>query len=545
MKLSEKTSAFFECVAHKIEPDTFGKLEVTEASISTLKKLIGNDEIKRSDAFSYLAGDLAVGALINKNDDGITAADAVRVYKQFEGTPIDIEHNRNKVVGYIVKSKLTDIDTKEILTDEQALAYTKPFNISIAFVVWPHVDPELYSVIEEVSQEANASHGLISLSWEMAFDEYLLLAGDKNVFAGELISDDAVIGELETSLRCKGGTGLLPDGRSVYRIVTGANLLPLGAGLVVKPAADVKGIVQIVAGEPPFIKEEDDDDDNDEPEQHKEECECEDCVEKNKEKSTAATINSLAENDKKLQESVNNLTASLNVILEKVNTNSSQLKNINVKQANMKIKSVSDINSEFIKAAVTAESSDVAASEITRFIVDELSKKADEHKVEVEAKENEAKLAKEAADAAAAETRAANERVEALSAELETLKTALAADKAESDFNSRMTALDEEFELSDEDRKVIASKIKGLDDVSFSAWKSDFDVLAKEKNKEVVKAKTAELEKKLNEVKASVDPLELIKANKDTVPSSVAFAEDVLAAYREAFSVEKGVKFVK
>ena len=48
-------------------------------------------------------------------------ADAINTYKKFEKKQCNIKHNRDLVCGYIVKAYLTDIETKKVLTEEEAL----------------------------------------------------------------------------------------------------------------------------------------------------------------------------------------------------------------------------------------------------------------------------------------------------------------------------------------------------------------------------------------------------------------------------------------
>ena len=565
MKLSESLTAKLKSVAHLVENKNFNDLEVSEASLSGLKKLLSPEEIKSNKNFEYYAGDLAVGAIVNKNDDGVTIEDAVRVYKMFEGTPIDIEHETSKVVGYIVKCNLTDPETKEILTDEQALSYSKPINISIAFLIWPRVDKGVANILEEVGDEENPAAGLISLSWEMAFDEYKLLVGSRNVFEGKVIDDDSEIEKIEGALKCNGGTGLVNGSVPVYRLITGGNLLPLGAGLVVKPAAQVNGIIKINDNNNSVNI-------NDESESSLNNNQKSILENKNHDK-TSSLDNSNDNHDNLVVDEISESTiASVNEELEK----SSLSKNDTVKQLRMKIKNISDINDETLKT--------VEASEVTRFIASELENKAAEHQKTVEAKEKEAADAKAAAAEAIAKTNETNEKLEAVTKELDTIKAARLAEKAESDFNVRMAALDEEFELSDADRKVIASQIKDLAEDTFASWKESFDVIASAKSKEALKKaadekakeakedpkeekgesddeEKAEGSKKSDDKKAKADddmsegkkakasenedPLKEVVASKAVLPSSIAFGEDAIAKFRDAFKIGTSVTITK
>ena len=63
------------------------------------------------------------------------------------------------------------------------------------------------------------------------------------------------------------------------------------------------------------------------------------------------------------------------------------------------------------------------------------------------------------------------------------------AKKKEDAFNERMASFDEEYELSDKDREVIASDIKDLDEDSFSSYSEKMSVLLRDKNKATLAAK--------------------------------------------------------
>ena len=52
-----------------------------------------------------------------------------------------------------------------------------------------------------------------------------------------------------------------------------------------------------------------------------------------------------------------------------------------------------------------------------------------------------------------------------------------------------MSSFDTEFDLSDEDRQVLAADIKDLNEEAFAAYKKKIEVLMKEKNKAAKKAK--------------------------------------------------------
>ena len=112
-----------------------------------------------------------------------------------------------------------------------------------------------------------------------------------------------------------------------------------------------------------------------------------------------------------------------------------------------------------------------------------------------------------------------------------------------------MASLDEEFDLSDEDRKIIADDIKDLTEEIFAAYKNKMSVLMKEKNKAAKKAKE-DASKKDKEMMASnastlsatevVDEaLETSKVEKTSIPNSSTATELTLKEkFSNAFGLE-------
>ena len=407
---------------------------------------------------------------------------------------------------------LTNKDTKQILTEEEALESKEPINISVGFVIWSNIDPGLTTLLRKISGSDGDANELISLSLELQFTEFNIYKGvSKNMFEGELITEDEKVETLYQKLRDFDGPGIDDDGTPLYLIASGEDLNPLGCGLVTSPAADVKGISS-------KVKEEDSEKDDEENE-HEEDCECKDCMKDKEMASLVAQVN-------KLVTEIDNLKIS-----------GSQLKNSDVKMTRMKITKTSDITDENL--------GEIKACEIVDFITNELGQKSSEYQTVVEAKTKEVEDAQEAARLANEQLASVNENLTQLTNELNSIKEARAAEALEASFNDRMSALDEEFELDDKAREIVAVQIKGLSDEDYEGWKKGFDVLAADKNKEVIKAKTEAI-KNPKKIEASenngdeIDPLEALKAKASALPSSTAISEDLVAQYKDAFSLEKG-----
>jgi len=135
--------------------------------------------------------------------------------------------------------------------------------------------------------------------------------------------------------------------------------------------------------------------------------------------------------------------------------NISQEESLDVKKERiyMKITKIEDITDSLLK--------EVTASSIVDFVAEELKKANETFLAEKSAQENELK--------------AANEKIATVTAEHDAVK--------------KQVEVYEEFDLSDEDRKVLASDLKDLTEDAFSAYKGKMAVLMKEKNKAAKKVK--------------------------------------------------------
>jgi chromosome segregation ATPase len=109
-------------------------------------------------------------------------------------------------------------------------------------------------------------------------------------------------------------------------------------------------------------------------------------------------------------------------------------------------------------------------------------------------------------------TKEAGSKVETLEKELKKITEAAIAQQQEADFQSRMNSLASDFDFSDEERKLIAKKIKGMDDDKYTEWYNEFTVFASAKKKENIKA-SDELQTKISELEAKLKEKELSTAS--------------------------------
>jgi hypothetical protein len=414
------------------------------ASLEKLRKFL--PEINTEDNVDLLpvAFDACVVNRVNKNGDVIDGETAARIAKNFINKPINVEHNRKQVIGCILSASFSQFGNNESLTEENVKDIKTPFNITLGGVIWKVVDRDLAEQIEESNDPTSENYMSISASWELGFNDYnivILDENEKNIENAKIITDASEIKKLENSLRGLGGTGKLNNNKYVYRQVSG-KVVPLGVGFTLNPAADVQGIATQ-----------------------------EDQTEiKLKNNESSEIINEII--DETIQEAA----------LAKEN-NISHEEKLDVKKERiyMKITKIEDITDSLLKEAT--------ASSVVEFIAEEIKKANETFVAEKTEKENELKAANEKISTVTAEHEVVKKQVEELNQKLATIEAEKLAKAQEEAFNMRMASFDEEFDLSDEDRKVIASDIKDLNEEAFSAYKNKMAVLMKEKNKAAKKAK--------------------------------------------------------
>jgi len=422
------------------------------ASLDKLRKFL--PEINTEDNVDLLpvAFDACVVNRINKNGDVIDSETAAKIAKNFANKPINIEHNRNQVIGCILSASFSKFGSNESLSEEQVKTMKEPFNITLGGVIWKIVNQDLADQIEESNDPTSDNYMSISASWELGFNDYnivILDNNEKNIENAQIVSDATEIEKYKNSLRGFGGSGKLDNNKSIYRQVLG-KVVPLGIGFTLNPAADVQGVAT-----PP---------------------------EQPIQIGLKAEENATEIEQKDVEAIQQPVLASENSI--------SQEEKLNVKKERiyMKITKIEDITDSLLKEAT--------ASSVVEFIAEEIKKANDTFVAEKAEKENELKAANEKIATVTTEHEAVKKQVQELNEKLVAIQAEQEAKAKEEAFSMRMAALDEEYELNDEERKVLAADIKDLNDEAFSAYKNKMAVLMKEKNKAAKKAAQEKMSKK-------------------------------------------------
>ena len=163
--------------------------------------------------------------------------------------------------------------------------------------------------------------------------------------------------------------------------------------------------------------------------------------------------------------------------------------NVIIKRENMKISEVSQITDDLLK--------EVAASSVRDFIGEQLKEASEKYCADIVTKENIIKDVEDKCAALSSDSEGLKKELEMLKQSLEGLTKEKADREKQEVFSARMSNLDEEFDLSTEDREVIAADIREASEESFAAYKNKMRILMKEKNK-AYKASKAEIVKKVD-----------------------------------------------
>jgi len=463
------------------------------SSLDDLRGLLPSDEeIEDNPDLLYTAMNAAVVNLVNANDHGIGTEAALSVSKYFKNKHMNVEHDKYDIVGHIISQGYSTFGTNKAITAEELKGTTDPFNITLGSVVYRYARQWFAEILEESSDSKSDLFKIISGSWEIAFNDFDIAVGSKKIADAEIITDESQIKELSQHLRMEGGSGFMPDGSPVYTIIKG-DARPTGCAFTSNPAAAVKGLMQASASE-------------------------------GKDNSSEQILIQVRDEQKQVAASIKSLS-------EKIEESSSQEPKINVTKTSMKkIEKIEDITPDFLKEAE-------ASTYVRDFITNTIAEKSKEYMQELETKEQSAKTAEDAKASAETAQKTAEDKVAQLEATVAKLEKTVEDKEKEEAFAARMEDIEAKFELSDEQRKVIAEDIKDLDDEAYSKYESKISVFASkksekpekpEKDDNASKEDDATNLKNLKEDKGSDVPNSL--STEDSEPSFAEEAQQTLSS---------------
>ena len=214
------------------------------ASLIDVGNFIPNIDIEKNTDLLPIAFNACVVNRANKNGDVIDTETALAVYKNFINKPINIEHNRQNIIGTILTAGFSEFGTDLPLKEEDVKVLKGPFNIVLGGIMWKIANSNLAEVIENSNDPTSEDYLSVSASWELGFTDYHLIlteADEKNIENGQIVEDKEEIAKLSEFLKGFGGFGKMENGKNIYRKVIN-QVVPLGIGLTANPAADVKGV---------------------------------------------------------------------------------------------------------------------------------------------------------------------------------------------------------------------------------------------------------------------------------------------------------------
>lgn len=382
--------------------------------------------VKNTDIIG-IAFHVAVGGLVNKNGDAITVESAFNLADTLIYKPIDVEHDMSAIIGSIISAGVTDRETGAPISLEEAKT-KKTANISVGGVIYAdRLHPDILNFLIDCGNPNSSGFGTISASWELEFEDF-----DIGIGTGVLEEDTVISGAAKEPflkhLYRYGGLGEV-DGKKVYCIIKPDNARFVGVGLVLSPAADVKGIYTI--------------------------------------------LNSQVDDNTSLDDRVVSQSSI------------SSLKSVIFREDANNMKTIFDKIEDLYKNIDTLSKDNKTFAASIQTLVNDAIKDADENwKRQLQEKENSiAELTSQLAEV--------TKKVETLLGENETLKASvksaddkiaelkqtLAAKEQNELFNTRMAYVSEKFSLSDEQREAVADMIRNVGNGDFETFVSRLEKL--------------------------------------------------------------------
>tara|TARA_Y100000114_G_scaffold94574_2_gene87922 strand:+ start:2914 stop:4524 length:1611 start_codon:yes stop_codon:yes gene_type:complete len=419
--------------------------DISKASLESLRPLIpASIDLDKNIDLIGVAFNAAVVNKFNKNGDGIDSEAAVKIKDYFIHKPANIEHDRDRIVGHIVSAGFSKYsDSSELMTEEEALVENKAYNIALAAVVYKTASKEFADLVVNSTDKDSDFYESVSASWEVGFNDYVISVGGDELSESTIISDPQEIKAYSPYLKSLGGKGSLNDGRKVNRLIVG-EIYPLGIGFTSNPAADVKGLI--------------------------------------------------ADERKPVEQKPRRNEPIDQIITKSKKTSHSSQENVNKETYNNKIMDKDQIINEF-RAALdeklgNQDFSEESVASISKVFIEAIREKGEQYVADLEKAKAEKEEAVQAQNSLQEKMGEVEQQLQSTQEKLSALEEENAAREAEVRFNSRMEALNEIYDLDEEDSKIVASEISDLDETeeSFAEYQEKLAKIWKHKNKEFIEA---------------------------------------------------------
>ena len=471
MSLPYKYTTTFDNIV--LASSDVGESDISTASLESLRPLIPkNIDLEKNIDLLAVAFNAAVVNKFNKNGDGIDSETAVAVKDYFVHKPTNIEHDRDKIVGHIVSAGFSKYgNSSELMDDDSALIEDQAYNIALAAVIYRTASKEFADLVENSTNADSDYYQTVSASWEVGFNDYVISVGGDDLYESSIISDPEEMKAYSSYLKSLGGKGTLKDGRKVNRLIVG-DIYPLGIGFTSNPAADVKGLI--------------------------------------------------AEQNHKPQEKSSRNEPIDKIIIKSKKTSHSSQENVLNKEPHNSIMDKDQIINEF-RAALdeklgNQDFSEESVASISKVFIEAIREKGEQYVADLEKAKAEKEEAVQAQNSLQEKMTEVENQLNSTKEKLAVLEEENAAREAEVRFNARMEALNELYELDEEDSKIVASELADLDETeeSFAGYQEKLAKVWKHKNKEFIAAEqkafedrvAQEVEKRLTEVSQASEQTE-------------------------------------
>lgn len=449
-----------------------------KASLDKLQSFLPDIDYSENVDLVPMACDAFVANLRNKNNQIIGTEKALEIADGFKFKFIDVEHDRERIVGVILTIGFTTYgENSQPITKEELVGTDQPFNVVVGGVLWPVVDQHISNVVEDSSNVLSKNYKKISASWELLssdFEVVLFDESDKVLNQGTTVNKETYSKYLYTH----GGNGKTQDGKIVCNHIVG-DTLPLGIGLTTNPAADVKGVL---AGEdkvPDSIQ-------NNASDVISHSVLYVNSTGTGSQTSTGelyvsnegTTLSQFQINDidvvKKFKEIEEKI---IKIESERVTASKKCVKQNNID--NFKIMTIKDITDENL--------SSLTANQIHDLIKSDLEKAAKKHADEIkEREEKTASTEKALEDSLAAQTEL-EEKYNNLQAEIDKIKTDEAARLSQEKFDARLEDLEASFDIQESAKSHIAKRLSDINsDEEYAEYKEELSAFLKSKTSDDV-----------------------------------------------------------
>ena len=463
-----------------------GDANISKASLESLRPLIPkNIDLEKNIDLLAVAFNAAVVNKFNKNGDGIDSETAVAVKDYFVHKPTNIEHDRDKIVGHIVSAGFSKYgNSSELMDDDAVLIEDQAYNIALAAVIYRTASKEFAELVENSTSEDSDYYQSVSASWEVGFNDYVISVGGDDLYESSIISDPEEIQVYSSYLKSLGGKGELKDGRRVNRLIVG-DIYPLGIGFTSNPAADVKGLI--------------------------------------------------AEQNNRAPEKPSRNEPIDKIIIKSKKTSHSSQENVLNKEPNNTIMDKDQIINDF-RAALDEklgkqDFSEESVASISKVFIEAIREKGEQYVADLEKAKAEKEEAVQAQNSLQEKMTEVEDQLNSTKEKLAALEQENSAREAEVRFNARMEALNDLYDLDEEDSKIVASELADLDETeeSFAGYQEKLAKVWKHKNKEFIAAEqkafedrvAQEVEKRLSESTATSEE-EKEEVSQETSEASTA-----------------------